>query len=217
MRMRRRRVLLAILFAMIVAAGYACVPRTAKLRGFDPTALAHLETTMWRQYYEHRKLSLAFALYRTSRSQYGFSPLDSVRLARHAADAAIVFKDSTSDESADAAFPALRKHFQVIRDHSDEVFDVDQATRLELNWWKIRRHGVGPAEYGHAIARASACVYNIPADRLENYGQLRAAAMDYRDRRGAAMTDADWNQVENLLQQSFASLKSVLIESPRQH
>jgi hypothetical protein len=197
-------VIVALLLAIFAA--YVCIPRKAHLRHFDPNAIATLETTMWREYYEHRKLALALSLYEMSRNQHGFSPLDSVRLAKSAADAAIVFKDSTNDNQADLALPALRKYFQIMRDRGDCQFDVEEAARLELTWWKLRRHNVGPVEYGHAVARATGCIYGITPESIETYAQLRAAAMDLRDRHNASMTESDWQTIESMLRKSFSDL-----------
>jgi hypothetical protein len=206
---RRRRLFwfIAIVTIAIIAI-YVCVPRTAHMHKFDSDAVAQSETQMWREYYDHRKTALAMSLYGLSRDQYGYSPLDSIRLARSAANSAIAFKDSTDDATADLALPALRDYFQIIHDHSDCTFDVDQAAKLELNWWKLRRHKVGPVEYGHAIAKATACIYGVRSDTLEEYAQLRAEAMDYRDQHDGTMTDADWDHVEQLLKKSFAALRA---------
>ena len=68
----------------LIGSGYAVFPRHPDLRAFDPAAMAHSETTMWR-HYERRYLSLFADLYDNSRAQYGFSPWDSVRIAAAAA------------------------------------------------------------------------------------------------------------------------------------
>jgi hypothetical protein len=199
------------LTVVIAIALYVCIPRRADLRGFDPSRLAALETGMWRDYYQHKRLPLAIKLYRVSREQYGFSPLDSVRLGWHAAKAAIAFKDSKSDGEADRALPELRKYFAIIAKRVEPTFDVDAANRAELHWWKIRRHeGVGPVEYGHEVARATAILYHVSPESIEPYAQLRAAAMDYRDERGQRMTDADWEKVRAMLDEAFKQLKGAV-------
>src|ERR1700682_5540082 len=64
-----------------LAAAYISLPRHADLTKFDPHAMARLETSMWRYYYEKRYLSLFGDLYDVARGEYGFSPLDSLQLA----------------------------------------------------------------------------------------------------------------------------------------
>jgi len=50
--------------------------------------MARLETAMWRDYYEKRYPLLFWHLYQSTRSQFGFSPSQSVRIALSAAQAA---------------------------------------------------------------------------------------------------------------------------------
>src|SRR5689334_12733482 len=64
---------LVAVIAVVLA--YAVAPRTADLRGFDPAAMARLETAMWRDYYERHYPTLIYHLYEVSRTQFGFSPL----------------------------------------------------------------------------------------------------------------------------------------------
>jgi hypothetical protein len=104
------------------------------MRGFDPAEVARLATGMWRDNYQHWRLPLVVKLYRMSRDQYGFSPLDSARLGWMAGKAAIVFKDSKSDAEADLALPHLREYFDLIHRRTGNTFDVDRAAALELQW-----------------------------------------------------------------------------------
>src|SRR3954467_3802922 len=83
--MRRKSVLAIVLAAILVAAAFACWPRKADLRAFDPAGMAQLETAMWRDYYAKRYGALFYRLYELSRTQFGFSPLDSLRIALSAA------------------------------------------------------------------------------------------------------------------------------------
>jgi hypothetical protein len=215
-RRRRRIIFSAIGVILLVLIAYACVPRTANMRGFDPAEVARLETGMWRDYYQHKRLPLVIKLYQTLRGQYGFSPLDSARIGWLAGKAAIVFKDSKSETEADLALPPLRDYFDLINRRTGKTFDVGRAARLELEWWKARRRkDSNPLVYGHVVAEATAEVYGVSAPSIESYAQLRAAAMDYRDKRGQSITDDDWNAVERMLVQSFSQLKSVVGKTTR--
>src|ERR1700748_398943 len=98
-----RRTFLVIVISAIAAAGiYLCWPRKADLRAFDPAAMAHLETAMWRDYYEKHYPRLFYHLYELSRTQFGFSPLVSFRIALSAARAAKTFQPTRSRAGADA-------------------------------------------------------------------------------------------------------------------
>jgi hypothetical protein len=85
---RRKSLLVIALLAVLLLAAFACWPRRADLRAFDSAGMARLETAMWRDYYEKRYGALFYHLYELSRTQFGFSPSDSFRLALAAASAA---------------------------------------------------------------------------------------------------------------------------------
>ena len=160
--MNRRTVILtlALLFGAIGA--YASWPRQADLRGFEPAEIARLETAMWRDYYEKRYVALFSHLYEMSRTQFGFSPLDSFRIALAAAQAARAFQPTRSREAADAALPPLVTYYRLLASATPGGFDVAEAARLELDWWQARREAVGPAQYGVTVARVAAITYGKP-------------------------------------------------------
>ena len=85
--MNRRTVIFALALVVVASGAYAAWPRHADLRGFEPAEIAGLETAMWRDYYEKRYVALFGHLYELSRTQFGFAPLDSVRIALAAAQA----------------------------------------------------------------------------------------------------------------------------------
>src|SRR5258708_11466446 len=89
---RARRIAGVVLSVGALAAAYISFPRNADLTAFDADAMARLESSMWRDYYEKRYLALFRDLYDVSRSEYGFSPLDSVQIAIAAAGAAKAFQ-----------------------------------------------------------------------------------------------------------------------------
>jgi hypothetical protein len=139
----------------LIGSGYAVFPRHSDLRAFDPTAMAHSETTMWRHYYERRYLSLFADLYDKSRAQYGFcfSPWNSVRIAAAAARAARAFQPSTSGSGAQAALPFLEEYFGLLARATPAPLDIKAAARAELDWWQARREAIAPQTYGAMIAR----------------------------------------------------------------
>jgi hypothetical protein len=90
--MGRKTILVILISAIAVAGIYLCWPRKADLRAFDPAEMARLETAMWRDYYEKHYPRLFYHLYELSGTQFGFSPLDSFRIALSAAQAAKTFQ-----------------------------------------------------------------------------------------------------------------------------
>ena len=208
--MNRRTIILALALALTSVLGvigaYAAWPRQADLRGFEPAGIARLETAMWRDYYEKHYVALFGHLYELSRTQFGFAPLDSFRIALSAAQAAKAFQPTRSREAANAALSPLVTYFRLLASATPGGFDAEEAARLELDWWQARREAVAPGQYGMTVARVAAVTYGKAADdpSLLISGIGRAEAMAYRDTRGQAMTDADWSEIE------YRSLKAAV-------
>jgi hypothetical protein len=210
MNRRTAILMLALLFGAIGA--YASWPRHADLRSFAPGDIARLETAMWRDYYEKRYAALFCHLYELSRTQFGFSPLDSFRIAWTAARAAKAFQPTRSREAANAALPPLVTYYRLLASAVPGGFDVEEAAHLELDWWQARRESVGPRQYGVTVARVAAITYGKRPDdpSLQMSGLGRAEAMAYRDARGQAMTDPDWSEIECRLRRAYRSLKAAV-------
>lgn len=208
--MRRKSVVAILLVAALLVAAYAVWPRRADLRAFDSAGMARLETAMWREYYEKRYGALFYHLYEMSRTQFGFSPLDSVRIALAAARAAKAFQPTRSRSEAAAALPELAAYYALLRPAAPAAFDVEAVARLELDWWQARREAVGPQVYGRTIAEVAALTYGKSADEpaMLASGIARAEAMSYRDARREAMTGADWVEIEAQLLRAYQLLKS---------
>jgi hypothetical protein len=166
MKRRTVRLALALVFSLVPGAirAYASWPRQADLRAFEPAEIARLETAMWRDYYEKRYPSLFCHLDELSRTQFGFSPLGSLRIAWAAALAAKAFQPTRWREAANAALPALVTYYRLLASAVPGGFDVEEAARLELEWWQARREAVGPEQYGVAVARVAAITYGKRAD-----------------------------------------------------
>lgn len=210
--MSRRTVLLALALACSGAGAYASWPRPADLRDFEPAEIARLETAMWRDYYEKRYVALFGHLYQLSRTQFGFAPLDSFRVALAAAKAARAFQPTRSREAANAALPPLETYYRLLASAVPGGFDAGEAARLELDWWQARREAVGPEQYSVTVARVSAITYGKPVDdpSLLTAGIGRAEAMAYRDAIGEAVTDPDWSEIECRLRRAYWSLKAAV-------
>ncbi len=202
--------LLAVSVAALV--GYACWPRKADLRVFDPAAMARLETAMWRDYYERRYPALFAHLYELSRAQFGFSPLTSLRIALSAARAARTFQPTHSRADAEAAIPDLVTYFGLLRAAAPVAFDPREVAARELDWWQARRELVGPQVYGVTIGQVAALTYGMRQDEpaLRAFGIGRAEAMAYRDAHGQAISEKDWSAIETQLRDAYRLLKGAI-------
>ena len=201
-----------LLLVLLAAAAWGGWPRRADLRAFAPADMARLETEMWRDYYEKRYPALFYHLYALSRTQFGFSPLDSVRIALSAARAARMFQPTRSREAADAALPQLIVYYRLLRPAAPNAFDVEAAAGLELDWWQARREKVAPTDYGVTIAKVAAMTYGKSADEpaILRSGIVRAEAMALRDARGQGISDSDWREIEGRLLRAYELLKGAV-------
>src|SRR5450631_1210479 len=157
--MGRSKIILVLALAIGAAGIYACWPRNADLRAFDPAGRARLETAMWRDYYEKHYPRLFYHLYQVSRTQFGFAPLASIRISLSAAQAARTFQPTRSRPEADTALPYLRTYYRLLLPAAPVAFDVEAAASLELDWWQARREAVGPLGYGITVAEVAALTY----------------------------------------------------------
>ena len=185
-------------------------PRTAHLREFDPDEVARLETSMWRSYYEKRRVRLFFELGELLRTQYNMPLVRSNVVAYYAAKAAFVFKRGKQRSDYEKALPDIVNFYQSIRRMSDTPFDVNRAARLELEWWIIHRERAkhAPGDLEKALAELQSEIYGLSVDRFLEHGRKRAEAMTIRDTKAetGGVTEGDWTKIDSLLHESWHSL-----------
>ena len=211
---RKKNLLIVFVICLTALLGWVVydlyAPRSAHLREFDPDAVARLETAMWRSYYEKQRLRLFNELSELLRTQYDMPLIRSNRVAYYAANAAFVFKKGKQRSDYEQALPDLIKFYQSVRNMSDIPFDVERAARLELEWWIVHRERAkhAPGDLDRALAALQAEIYRVPIDRLMDHGRLRAEAMTIRDTKAESggVTEADWEQIDQLLHKSWRSL-----------
>ncbi|MEI6337105.1 MAG: hypothetical protein WCQ57_00815, partial [Verrucomicrobiota bacterium] len=151
-----------------------------------------------------RWLQLACQTMEGACGQYRFSWWDGSRSSLHAARAALFFRKNTDDPRC---LPELEQYYAIISKATGQKFDIRTAATLELQWWKERRLLLPPQDYARTIARLTALVYRVPAEKVLAAATMRAEAMAYRDDRGGKMTDADWQEIARQLVLAYASLK----------
>ena len=209
------RIFLVLVLLALIGAGYAWWPRQGNLRGFDAEAVGRLETGMWRDYYAHDYQSLGRRLYSLYRDQYHFSPADSAQLAYDSGKAAQLFQPTASRAEAQVALPLLVNYYALLRDRSGEGFDAENAAKLELDWWQLRRESAPPAQYGKVVAQVAAELFKTDNEHIQKSAQLRAAMMRYRDdRRDGHMQAEDWAHIEENLIESYRELKAGVARTP---
>jgi len=213
-RKRRRLILKTLLLIVIAAIAYAAfdllAPRSSRMRAFDPNEVARLETAMWRSYYDKKQLQLYNQMTELLRSQYNLPFIRSNMVAYQAAKAAFVFKEGHNRQEYEKALPYLASFYYAIQKVSDIPFDIDRASRLELEWWIVHRERGKhpPGDLAHALAALSSELYQMPPERFAEHARLRAEAMTIRDTKAEAggVTETDWARIDELLHASWKSL-----------
>lgn len=206
-RILRILVLLLALAAIVIGAEWTrerFSGHPSDLRAFDAAAVGRLDTDMWRSYYERRPVSLFEQMITLLRTQFGMPPVEAVTNAYRAAHAAFVFKDGHGRADYEKALPDLEAYYADIAALSARPFDSHRAAQLELEWWIVHREN--PPGLPDALANLQAEIYGIPAERFAEHARLRAEAMDVRDGKGSAITEADWQRIGEMLAASWDSL-----------
>ncbi|MBS1813167.1 MAG: hypothetical protein JST84_33685 [Acidobacteria bacterium] len=185
-------------------------PRQTSLREFDAKEVAHLETGMWRSYYDKERVKLFGQLAELLRKQYRLPLWRSNAVAYQAAKAAFVFKGGHGRSDYEKALPNLVKYYGAIREVSDIAFDVNEVAKLELEWWIIHRerNKYSRADLDRSLAELPAAMYQLPVEKFAEHARLRAEAMLIRDQKAeqGGVTEADWQRIDELLQASWQSL-----------
>jgi hypothetical protein len=203
---------------VILIAGWIAVDlnRSYKIdiRSFDADEIARLDTAMWRSYYSRERLKLFGELGELLESQFHFPFWRRQLVAFYAARAAFVFKDGKTREDYEKALPDLRKFYTHIHDISTTDFDIEQAAKLELEWWIVHRQRKdhAPGDLSRSLADGAAVIYGVKADDLKEYGDARADAMEIRDNKAEAggVIEQDWQKIDDLLHRSWRSLHDVV-------
>jgi hypothetical protein len=214
-RFKKRYIFLTILGAVLVWVAFDLfAPRTSHLREFNPDEVARLETAMWRSYYDKERVKLFNQMTELLRTQYNLPLVRSNAVAYQAAKAAFVFKEGHSRADYEKALPNLINYYREIRKVSDIDFNVDQAAKLELEWWIVHRERKkhAPGDLDLALAELPAAIYHVPVERMMEHAKLRAEAMTIRDDRAEAggVSEEDWKHIGGLLVESWRSLYEVV-------
>ena len=209
MKIRKILPILLLLLAAWITADLI-VPVKTDIRQFDPQVVAHLDTEMWRSYYDRKPLKLFFQLGALMRRQFHAPFWRSQLIAFHAAKAAFVFKKGKERADYEKALPNLEKYYTFIHNMSTTNFDVQAAARLELKWWIVHRQRAQQqgGDLEKALAESAAVIYEIAPEKLDAYAKYRAEAMQIRDNEQEkdGVSEAEWLQISNLLNQSWRAL-----------
>ena len=188
--------------------------RRRAARGFDPVALARLESAAWIGYYRRewfRVLAASVGLVRCGFALSWPKTLRGAWLVLRANQAWAPYPDNDPDRAR-----RLMANFYVLAGGAGAHFDAREAARLEVEWWRIHRalqHGDAgdTTELGDAVAALYAYIYDRSIGDVRDSGELRAEAMRICDdwvAAGCDLRDARVVDMRRFLLRSYRSLKA---------
>jgi hypothetical protein len=178
---------------------------------FDPRRVAYYEKENWVAYYQKRWLRLLVVSVSMVKESFGLSlwqALYAAYLVARAEIAAAPFPDNDIPR----AEAYMRRFYALVKKIHRAHFDVDQAARLEVNWWVVHRQLFGQTENQplvDALTDLYTVLYEVEAGRVRQAAYHRAQAMVYSDRwvnEGRVADSPLLTQVESELLESYTAL-----------
>ena len=171
------------------------------MRRFDPRKLGALECAAWVAYYRRdwrRVLGAAVGMVRV-----GFR----MSWPRTLYGAALVLRANQvwapyPDNDPDAARRLMERFYRLVARTHDETFDVVRAAELEVEWWRVHRHGQRdepdqpPNALIDALTALYAHVYQEEPELVRPAAAARAEAMFVSDAWVAAGADPHSTAIE---------------------
>jgi hypothetical protein len=156
------------------------------MRSFDPGRVGRLESTAWITYYRREWWKLLRAALALTRHTFALSwpaTLYGGWLVLRANQLWAPYPDNDPD----GARRCMQRFYGLVARRHGETFDVVEAARLEVEWWRAhrdlqRREAGDEASLADALAALYAHVYAVPAADVAQAAQQRALAMRHSDR-----------------------------------
>jgi hypothetical protein len=157
------------------------------MRSFDPRKVGTLECDAWVAYYRREWLKFLRAAIGLTRHTFGLPWPQTLYGAWLVLRANQLW--APKDNDPDGARRQMRRFYALVARHHGEKIDVDEAARLEVEWWRVHRE-VQHAPDGEAdieplvdaLARLYAHVYGVPQPDTTQAARERALAMVDSDR-----------------------------------
>lgn len=185
------------------------------IRNFDPRKVAHYEKENYVAYYQKDWLKLLRVSVGLVKESFALSLLQAIYGAYLIARAEIAFAPfPNNDIPKTEAY--VKRFYQFIKKVQGEDFDVERATKLEVNWWSVHRKLFGNPENQElveALANLYTEAYGVASAKLQDAARLRAMGMLYSDQwvnAGKPENSPLLQQEEDALLQSYVMLKEAL-------
>jgi hypothetical protein len=158
------------------------------MRSFDPRKVGTLECDAWVTYYRREWLRFLRAAVGLTRHTFGLPWHKTLYGAWLVLRANQLWAPNPGNDP-DGARRCMRRFYALVARHHHESIDVDEAARLEVEWWRVHRE-VQYSPDGHAdieplvaaLAALYAHVYEVSQDDATLAARERALAMVDSDR-----------------------------------
>jgi hypothetical protein len=197
--------------------------RLSPMRAFDPRRVGDLECRTWVHYYRHEWWPFLRAAISVVRHTFGLSWPQTLLGAWWVLRANQKWAP-VPDNDPVAARAYMRRFYALVAKVHHETFDVDEAARLEVAWWRAHRDVQrGPAgrdgneKLVSALQALYAHTYGVPLADVRVAAEERAEAMRLSDIWVAAGADATSGLVDEeraALVRSYTALL-VAVARPR--
>jgi hypothetical protein len=164
-------------------------------RSFDPRVVGVLECQTWVTYYRREWVPFLWAALRVTRHAFGLSWPSTLRGAWSVLRANQHWAPFP-DNRPDAARRCMRRFYALVARRDHETFDVPEAARLEVEWWRVHRElqhageaavpvddRPAPADepLTAALCRLYSHVYGVAEEDVRRAASERALAMRLSD------------------------------------
>lgn len=185
------------------------------IRNLDPRKLAHYEKENYVAYYQKDWGKLLRVSVGMVKESFGLTWLQAIYGAYLIARAEIAFAPfPNNDIPLTEAY--VKRFYQFIKKVHGEDFDIDKATRLEVNWWGIHRKLFGNPD-NQELVDALSCLYEeIYGAKLEKFREAadqRAMGMLFSDQwvnQGKPAGSLLLDQEEEALYLGYKALKEAI-------
>jgi hypothetical protein len=185
------------------------------MRKLNPRKLAHYEKENYVAYYEKDWLKLLRMSVGMVKELFGLSWLQAIYVAYLMARAEIAFAPFPNNDIP-LAEAYVRRFYRFIKNLHGEEFDVERATKLEVNWWSIHRKLFGNPENQELVAALTSLyeeVYGAESGKFKEAAYQRAMGMLYSDlwvNEGKPAGSPLLTQEEEALYQGYRALKEAI-------
>ena len=188
------------------------------MRSFDPRRVGQLECAAWLTYYRREWLSFLRSAVLLTRHTFAL-PWPATLFGAWLVLRANQLWAPYPSNDPEGARRCMRRFYGLVARHHREPFDVTEAARLEVEWWRVHRYLQRDDPDGDAGALVEALaalyshVYRVPRPDVRTAAEQRALAMRHSDRwveEGCRLESPLIEEERAALVRSYAALLSAV-------